>query len=108
MPQRGRPDVLALGEDARRPRMAQHHTPSCLRELAHRRLPIVGSLAKPDLGDDGIDGAVDDVVLVPNAAVEPHRLDLELLRAIHRTRLSSPAARTGRGTSATSRGAGGR
>lgn len=60
--------------------MPQHNAPSRHREIADVRLPVTSGWTHLDLGDDRVRGAVDDVVLVPNAAIEAHGVDAEVLR----------------------------
>ena len=70
--------------------MAQHHLPCRKCKLAHRGLPVTFGPGELDLADDRIDRSVEDVVLVPDVAIEGHRLDAELLAELaHAERLDA-------------------
>ena len=85
-----REDRLDVGEDRRAgratlledpacPRVAEHHLSGRHHLPADRRLPVLARLWTLDLADNDLDDAVEQVVLVPDVAVERHGLDAQLL-----------------------------
>ena len=65
--------------EADRPAVTQQRVAKRDGPPAHRRPPVGRGRGQLHLGEDEVDDAVDDLVLVGEVVVEGHRFDAELL-----------------------------